>query len=399
MKHTKFLILIALVFVPLVAWFKDATVVVLALSAMAVLLGQGTKRGDLIPVTLRTNSGLVFCAILVWTLASFMWAPHLSATAWLKAFIVIGLALVVCGGVEQTSRDKLEQLVMPIIYATFGLLIVLLVERFTGGFLVGLVRDGQATDRLLNVMNGGLVLLSGLSFSVAALLYLKMQSWRIPALFLATALVLTVTYRMDAVPVALAAGFLSSLLVLRWRACAFFVVTSVIGLGALCWPVVAYLASEADFHIWFAENVHPNWGYRIAIWGRVSELISENVLIGYGFDASRFIGETAGLIPDATGRTSFMHPHNGFLQVWLELGLVGVALFSAAAILSVRQIVRRAPNRQALAVAAGTITASSVIWLLSFGIWQGWWLAALGLNVCVVTLLFRLMGDADRARG
>jgi O-antigen ligase len=173
----------------------------------------------------------------------------------------------------------------------------------------------------------------------------------------------------------------------------------VIGLGALCWPVVAYLASEADFHIWFTENVHPNWGYRIAIWGRVSELISENVLIGYGFDASRFIGETAGLIPDAAGRTSFMHPHNGFLQIWLELGLVGVALFSATAILSVRQTVRRAPNRQALAVAAGTITASSVTWLLSFGIWQAWWLAALGLNVCAATLLFRLMVDVERTHG
>ncbi len=383
-------------FVPLVAWFKDATVVVLALSAMAAFLGRDTKRYDLIPATLRTNSGFIFCAIFIWTLASFMWAPHVSTMAWVKAVIVIGLAYVVCVGIEKTPRDKLAKLVMPIIYAVLGLLAVLLIERLTDGFLVGLVRDGQATDSLLNVMNGGLVLLSGLSFFVAALLHLKTQSWRIPALFLAAGLVLTATYRMDAVPVALAAGLLSSLLVLRWRTPAFFLVTSVIGLGALCWPVVAYLASEADFHIWFTENVHPNWGYRIAIWGRVSELISENILLGYGFDASRFIGEAAGLMPDAAGRTSFMHPHNGLLQIWLELGLIGVVLFLAAAILSVRQIARRAPNRQALAVAAGTITASSAIWLLSFGIWQGWWLAALGLNVCVVTLLFRVMGDADR---
>jgi len=398
-KHTKFLILIALMSVPLVAWFKDATVVMLTLSAAAVLLGQSIKRRELIPVILRTNSGLVFCAILIWTLTSFMWAPHFSAMAWIKGAIVIGLALVVCVGIDQTPRDKLERLAIPIIYAAFGLLAVLLIERITGGFLVGLVRDGQTTDRLLNVMNGGLVLLSGLSFPVAALLYLKTQSWRFPSFFLAICLVLTAAFRMDAVPVALAAGLLSSLLVLRWRAPAFFVVTSVIGLGVLCWPVVAYLASEADFHIWFTENVHPNWGYRIAIWGRVSELISENVLIGYGFDASRFIGETAGLIPDAAGRTSFMHPHNGFLQIWLELGLVGVALFSATAILSVRQTVRRAPNRQALAVAAGTITASSVTWLLSFGIWQAWWLAALGLNVCAATLLFRLMVDVERTHG
>lgn len=386
-------------FVPLVAWFKDATVVVLALCALAVLLDQDTIRGDLIAPILRPKSGFIASVILIWTLASFVWAPHFSVMAWAKAVIVIGLALVVCGGIAQASKDKLERLAVPIIYTVFGLLAVLLVERLTGGFFVGLVRDGQITDRLLNVMNGGLVLLSGIIFSVAALLYLKTQSWRFPVLFLAICLVLTATYRMDAVPVALVAGLLSSLFVLRWRTPAFFVVTSAIGLGALCWPVVAYLASEADFHIWFAENIHPNWGYRIAIWGRVSEMISENVLVGYGFDASRFVGETAGLIPDAAGRTSFMHPHNGLLQVWLELGLVGVVLFLAVAILSVRQIARRAPNQQALAVAAGTITASAVIWLLSFGIWQGWWLATLGLNACAVALLFRLMGDADRMEG
>ena len=77
MKHVQFLVLIALMFVPLVAWFKDATVVVLALSAMAAFLGRDTKRYDLIPATLRTNSGFIFCAIFIWTLASFMWGSLL----------------------------------------------------------------------------------------------------------------------------------------------------------------------------------------------------------------------------------------------------------------------------------------------------------------------------------
>ena len=203
---------------------------------------------------------------------------------------------------------------------------------------------------------------------------------------------------MDAVPVAVGAGLVSFILVMKWRVRPFVAIALLIGIGGVSWPTLASLATAADLHIWFAENVHPNWGYRITIWGRVSELISENFLIGYGFDSSRVVGHTAGLIPDAIGRTSFLHPHNGLMQIWLELGLIGVVLLLTTAVSVLRLTVQCSPRPLSLAVAAGTMSASATIWLLSFGVWQGWWLAVLGLTVSAVVLCFRLAGDGDQSQ-
>lgn len=396
MTRIQVTILVALLFVPLVAWSQDAAVIVLALSAVAVFM---SARDNLIHVAapfFRSPAGILTSVTLVWAAVSFVWAPHISGLAWLQTAIVFVLASLVSSAINQSSPDSSNALARPILYAVFGLVAVLLIERVTDGFLVGLHRTGETTDQRFNVMNGGLVLLSGLTFSTVALLRIKTHAWRKPLIFLAAVFVLTASYRMDAVPVAIIGGALAYALVMRWHSPAFYLVTGGLALFALSWPVIAYFASTADLHVWFTETVHPNWGYRIAIWGRASELIRENVLVGYGFDASRYIGETAGLIPDAAGRTSFLHPHNGVLQVWLELGLVGIGLLTAAMVLGVRRLVQCAPNTEALAVAAGTITASATIWLLSFGIWQSWWLAVLSLNACVVVLVFKVMGNRSQ---
>lgn len=390
MSRTSTLIVSALFFIPLVAWFKDATVVVLSLGVLASLLSSESPRPLDFLSFMKTPIGVSAGLLVLWSLLSILWAPHFPGTAWLKAFLAITLGTILASTLARASREALWRLAMATIAAIFVLLGLLIVERISGGFLVGLARPAETTAQLFNVMNGGLVLLCCTTFAVAGVLRLKTENWRYPLLFLMTVFAVTASYRMDAVPVAVGAGLLSFVLVLQWRVRAFVMIALLVGVGSAGWPVLASLATDAGLHIWFADIVHPNWGYRITIWNRVSELISENVLIGYGFDSSRVLGETAGLLPDATGRTSFLHPHNGMLQIWLELGLIGVGLFLFACATLLRLAVKCASSPLSLAVAAGTMTASATIWLLSYGIWQGWWLAALGLTVSAVVMCFRL---------
>ena len=393
MSRTRIMTLSALFFVPLVVWFKDAAVVVLALGVVASLLSSEPLRPKSVLSLAKTPAGISVCLLVLWCLFSILWAPHFPSTAWLKAFSTIVLGAILASALAGAQRGSFRQIAAATVVAVLVLLGLLLIERITNGFFVGLARPTETTDQLFNVMNGGLVLLCCTSFAVAGLLRLKTKTWQYPALFLAAVFVITASYRMDAVPVAVGAGLLSFMIVLQWRVRAFVAVTVLIGIGAVSWPVLASLATSADLHVWFTDNVHPNWGYRITIWGRVSELIGQKFLIGYGFDSSRVIGETAGLLPDAVGRTSFLHPHNGLLQIWLELGLVGVSLLLAACTYLLRLTVKCSPSPLSLAVAAGTMTASVTIWLLSFGVWQGWWLAVLGLTLSSVVLCFRLDGD------
>jgi O-antigen ligase len=112
----------------------------------------------------------------------------------------------------------------------------------------------------------------------------------------------------------------------------------------------------------------------------VDELIRARPVLGYGFDAARMVGEPNAVAVGVSREVNFLHPHNGFLQVWLELGVIGVALFLSGCALASLSLYRRAADRAALATTLATVLTVSVFWEVSFGIWQGWWLAAIGLT-------------------
>jgi O-antigen ligase len=69
-----------------------------------------------------------------------------------------------------------------------------------------------------------------------------------------------------------------------------------------------------------------------------------------------------------------MHPHNATLQMWLELGAVGAALYALLCGLCLWAMSRMGLSRTALAAGAGGVLAVFVIGQLSFSAWQSWWL-------------------------
>lgn len=138
--------------------------------------------------------------------------------------------------------------------------------------------------------------------------------------------------------------------------------------------------------------------HRLLIWDFVEARITERPLLGWGLEASRAIpgGRDA---PSAASldrigvtdawRRSFLggptiqslplHPHNGALQIRLELGWAGVLL--AAGLLA--SLGFAAATRARPEALAGALAAAFVTGMLSFGTWQGWWLAAQALAVAV----------------
>src|SRR5690606_39588022 len=106
-----------------------------------------------------------------------------------------------------------------------------------------------------------------------------------------------------------------------------------------------------------------SWADRVGYWGRAADLTASEPILGWGLDASRMFSPGIRL-----------HPHDAALQVWLELGLVGA--FAAAIVwgMTFARIARPRPGLVAGAQAAAA-TAYFVIGAVSFGVWQGWWLA------------------------
>jgi len=141
-----------------------------------------------------------------------------------------------------------------------------------------------------------------------------------------------------------------------------------------------------------SARLPPSAVHRLVIWDFAAQRIAEKPLAGWGLEASRAMpGGRAQ--PDAAtldrlnianpAQREFLalphvevmplHPHNGALQLWLELGGIG-ALIGAALMLALGFAASRCA---APAVGAGMLASAAVTGMLSFGLWQAWWVASL----------------------
>lgn len=125
-----------------------------------------------------------------------------------------------------------------------------------------------------------------------------------------------------------------------------------------------------------AERMPLSWSERLGYWDAASRFIGQRPWTGWGLDSSRTFDPYLHL-----------HPHNGALQLWLELGVVGAALGALVWLVLFWSLA--APRRDSVrAGAAGSAAVYLLFGLVSFGIWQEWWLA-LGALVAVVVALSR----------
>jgi len=80
---------------------------------------------------------------------------------------------------------------------------------------------------------------------------------------------------------------------------------------------------------------------RTLIWGAVLPEMSQSPILGYGYDA--FWLGSIGASGDVTASIGFApkHAHNGFLDVWLELGALGFLTFAVSYLSQVRKALQR----------------------------------------------------------
>ncbi|MBI3453123.1 MAG: O-antigen ligase family protein [Rhodospirillales bacterium] len=154
-------------------------------------------------------------------------------------------------------------------------------------------------------------------------------------------------------------------------------------------PVLENLSERRDINVSIYQ--------RAAIWQFAAAKIAERPVLGWGLNASRIIpggrekiGEMAELMP--------LHPHNAPLQWWLELGGVGALLGAALLAFAIRAIAAMDPSPLGPAAGAGLFTASFVISSISYGIWQGWWMAALWLAAVFMAIVAESRRPAEEPK-
>lgn len=213
-------------------------------------------------------------------------------------------------------------------------------------------------------------------------------------------------------------------LVGRWRPRPLLAAIAALAIvGSLLAPVVATHIPPPEVSArwsWLPGSAH----HRLTIWSFTARHIAEKPLFGWGYDGARAIpgGKTivpvvrlAGC-PQAAPPVELpgydrpipgdcvlweeslpLHPHDAWLQVWLELGAVGAGLI---AWLLWRLILPVGSGRRdGQAVAAATLTAGLLICSVSFGVWQSWWLSTLWIAGGLVLPLLRPAPEAAGCLG
>jgi O-antigen ligase len=143
-------------------------------------------------------------------------------------------------------------------------------------------------------------------------------------------------------------------------------------------PVAAKLLADFAMQTGMDTVVDISTERRLEIWEAFSRAALQRPLLGFGLESSRYFGiDPIGGVDWSIGPVH--HPHNPILQIWVELGGIGIALAGftmLGVILSVGNLaLRRRP------FAYGAVTATLAISMVSHGAWQSWWISLLMLMV------------------
>ena len=141
---------------------------------------------------------------------------------------------------------------------------------------------------------------------------------------------------------------------------------------------------------WQKTSIGGSIIHRLLVWEYVGSEILKKPLLGNGIGTSRLIGQNIVLnIPNTNQEIRGgipLHPHNSFLEIWLELGLLGIIVISFIWI----KIIKFGMNIRKNSFVIGTGVCTSIITIfviynLSFGVFQAWWMASIGL-LCFIIL-------------
>ena len=389
MPHQSLPLAIALFAAPFVAVLQSKAMAPLALIPMAITLALGWRAGWR-PGLPQGAVLLIGLLLMAWGAITALWAPEPGRAA-LLAITLAAMMVLAHGAAGAAQGARL----MP--WIGFGL-----VFGVAAAFA-----DWQSGNALRAAVRGLKEIPEALMFglkpaaSFMALLlpmgFALPWPWLVRAVLLMAGAAVLISLPGETARLATVAGLGAALFSLA----APRLVPKLVGAGVavliLLMPLLVAFIPQIP-----SASLPPSAVHRLVIWDFAAARIAERPLTGWGLEASRAMpGGRAR--PDAAtldrlnitapAQRAFLasphvevmplHPHNGALQLWLELGGIG-ALIGAALMLALGFAASRSA---APAAGAGMLASAAVTGMLSFGLWQAWWVASLLLAMVALALL------------
>jgi O-antigen ligase len=326
---------------------------------------------------------IVLTGALIWAAVSTLWSPWHAKGFQRNGALQLALALplywsAICGA--RRAEPRLSALALDILgWGAFLFGVAMLAEAATGARLYQHLRESAIGPIRIdlaqaNVGHGAYVLALLWPAVLVGRFRRRWEAARLGVTLMGMALAAHL-FSADAPLIAIPLSALAMAVVWRWpaggpRLAAFKVALLSLAMPGVVWAVRAYAnyrALEAD--------VPLSWSVRLSYWSHTIDWIFQKPVQGWGLDASRAIGPEIQL-----------HPHNGALQIWLELGLIGAV---AAAVFWGLSLIRLSRPKPDLAIAgvAGSVVAYILFAWVNYGAWQQWWVAVGALIPVMAALL------------
>jgi O-antigen ligase len=155
-----------------------------------------------------------------------------------------------------------------------------------------------------------------------------------------------------------------------------------------CLAVVPLARLARQFDLQDASWVQLTGQIRLSIWNEIAQLVPKAPILGVGADMTYVIRprmhEVPLAAPDYWAGFPLTHPHNVYLQIWYELGLVGAALLTVFGLMVLRQICRLREAQRPFAFALFAASAAQIGF--SYNLWQIWFMCLFGFAVAMFAL-------------
>jgi O-antigen ligase len=323
----------------------------------------------------RSTAGWIASGLLIYAAFSILWAhnPASSLRQFAEMFIPLASGVVLALVFPRIAPANRANLWVGA--ATFGALVMVL-DLETGLWLRDLT-GGRSMDYSYNRPAVTLVVLI---LPLAALC--MAESKRTLLVCLAAVVVAGIASASGTAKLALivmALVFPVAYVLPRFAAWSGLGMTLLVLAGSLFSGSLGKLVLSNGFHETM-RDAHS--GDRVDIWLSFEAVAQKAWLLGQGFGSSLNLqnAPVAKLIaPERVLLLGASHPHNAFLQLWVELGLIGVTLVSALIVLFFMGLMRRAePWLRPYWIAWFAVVAC--VAAVSHGAWQPWWIAAIAAS-------------------
>ena len=323
--------------------------------------------------------------LILWVMVSCLWSINFvnSFFSALKFSTEFLLGILLIGNITKldTNREKLERILIASLLASG---IIFFIESLTGGkasiAFKELIQKKETQVFLLHNLDRGMALLTLVSWVVISI-FLKRGN-RAAAFLLYFALLegLSFSDNLAALVAHFIAGgvfLLTRLTILRNpKILSFLLLISSLSMIIFAFKINPLKISEKN------EVLPTSAKHRLFIWNFVAKNSKEYPLLGIGFNSSKKFPVTDSQIIELFGQKLHplpLHPHNNILQVYFELGAIGLILYLSLAckylgIIGKNYKTTSSRNKDLICSLYACFSVYFIIAMISYNVWQSWWL-------------------------